>query len=314
MKKIVFIILMLVSGYSYAVQPVEGMWFDPSASGRGATIEIQNGVMVITYFGYGDDQTDRWWQGVATETFKNSGVYTGELNAFQNGQCIGCPYSAPVQNVGSSIGQFTITFNRWTTAVLEWAGGTDNLIKFDWGYSGQKSYLFGSWMFTAYYSFGGSTGEDTINFYDTYESNGISYVLGNRSGNENTSDHLALATEAEISGVEYIFIVLDSSTSFYRAYLHQLNENKGSGRYWLYEKDESPTGDGQISISAKWLDDYELDISPQNKQLSLEKIYELKDRENYSIHLQDTKGMIDNDVLLVFESLQSEMNKLKAKQ
>lgn len=307
----VCIILMLVSGYSYSIQPVEGMWYDPNASGRGATIEIQNGVMIVTYFGYGPDQSDRWWQGVATETSFRSDVYTGELNAFENGQCVGCSYQAPELNSGSSLGGFSITFTTWKTAVLQWAGGTDNLVKLDYGYSGQESYLYGSWFVSAFFSDGPSNGEEVLSFFDTFEDNGNEYVVGNKIGYVGSADYLALANTADVNGVEHVLILLDSSSSFYRSYLFVINENKASGRSWLYLKSSSPSGDGYLAAGARLLDAYESNVSVNKNSKNMDDYYEQLNQLLYNTREQQTEKTIEPELAEAFQALQNKLESLR---
>lgn len=285
MKNIILTaILLLFLNTSQAVQPVEGNWFNPDASGRGATIEIQNGIMIVTFFGYGSDRTNRWWQGVGFETFHGSGVYEGDLNSLEGGQCFGCSYEFPTVNSDNSLGQFSVSFNTWTSAVFSWSGGSETLLKIDVGYGGQKSYLYGVWSMLSFFSSGPTTGEEALTFYDEFEgSDGTQYVLGNRTGY--IDNYLALASLAEDgSGTEALLILLDSSTSYYRLYLMQFNENKASGKCWLYRKDESPTGAGLDCAGAKLFDQYELNAptSSNNKSFMKHETIDSMDFDNKS--------------------------------
>lgn len=311
-KTIMVIILMLVSVCSYAIQPVEGAWDDPNAPGRGATIEIQNGIMVITYFGYGDDRSDRWWQGVGFETFNGSNIYTGTLNAFEGGQCIGCSYQQNSINESSSAGSFSIKFNTWTDAEFQWAGGTDNLVKLDWGYAGQKSYLYGSWLISSFFSSGTSSGENAIVFHSELDDGETEYVVGNRSGYEFTGDYMALASQLEVEGQEYIFILYDSSTSYYRAYLFLLNENKATGRGWLYRKDEELSGDGLITGGAKMFDRYELQIDTSKTSLDKDSGLQETINEHYYKSLPKEAKTTNEKILGELTILENKMSELKS--
>ena len=274
--------VMAVSGAYAQVEPVEGMWFDPSASGRGAAIEVQGGVLIVTYFGYGQDNSDRWWQGVGTETFYGSNVYTGDLNALEGGQCVGCPYTPASINPSSSLGTFTINFTGWTTATFSWAGGVDNWVKLDWAFGQQKDYLIGSWLFVSFLSSDATISEENIIFYGTQEINDDEFVVGNRAGYLGTSSYLALASTLDVDGDEWLFILLDSSTSFYLAHLVLMNENKTIGRSWLYRKDENLTGAGLPAAGAKLYGAYELS-GALNKSSSPIDLSDLYEQENEAV-------------------------------
>lgn len=63
MKKFAALIFVLFAHCAVAYSPASGLWFNPNESGRGYTIDFQNGVMVVTPSGNdpanSDERDDR---------------------------------------------------------------------------------------------------------------------------------------------------------------------------------------------------------------------------------------------------------------
>ncbi|MGQ0801718.1 MAG: hypothetical protein ACT4NL_16590 [Pseudomarimonas sp.] len=122
-----------------AYTPESGVWWNPSESGTGLQIEIQDNFMALSGYVFNEDGTPVWVtaQGllqaggtrfVSSEN-RNDGSW---LNTFSGGQCIGCPYlGAPVANLGAK-GPLVVTFDpdNPTVAVLNWGGRNTLLERF----------------------------------------------------------------------------------------------------------------------------------------------------------------------------------------
>jgi len=76
--------------------PEPGAWFDPADPGTGLFIEVQNGVLVGTVFGFDNNGDDAWmlFSGplVSGETVNSEGVeilwqLDADLNQFSDGKC-----------------------------------------------------------------------------------------------------------------------------------------------------------------------------------------------------------------------------------
>lgn len=305
MKKIIFVLLGLLStvAYSQRVGNIsEGMWFNPNASGRGVTIEIQNGTIVATYFGYKDNGEPIWWQGNAIETATNQ--FSDNFYTFSNGQCVGCNFSQAEPDFDQSIGQFTLSFLNSNDLILTWAGGSETLIKYDYGYGSVLDYAYGVWMVSGFFSDLNSIGETVLMFYDESDNdNGTRFLIGNRSGYQGTANYLAVAMhyEAGINGRDAVSILLDSSTSYYRFYLVNITENGFEGRSWLYRKDEQLSGSGLLAKGMKHWDKYELSqrigsfkLQPQAFE---NKRFDLADERQYLLPKSKDKLNISDETI-----------------
>ncbi len=274
MKVFYFIILSLFIGTAYGQRVgniSEGMWYNPDASGRGITIEIQNGVIVATYFGYQNNGDAIWWQGVATESVTNQ--FDGDFIALQNGQCVGCGFTQPELNETDSIGAFTFRFLNSNELLLDWAGGSEHLVKYDFGYGNVLDYAYGLWMVSGFFNDMASIGEEVILFYEeSVTEDGNRFLIGNRSGYQNTTKYIAVAMtfDGGLDGRNAVSILLDSSTSYNRFYIVNITENGLEGRSWLYRKDEEPSGSGLLTKAHKHWDKYEL--SARMGQLKTESV------------------------------------------
>jgi len=298
----------------------EGMWFNPDASGRGVTIEIQNGVIVATYFGYKNNGDSIWWQGVATETATNQ--FDGDFIALQNGQCVGCNYTQPELNEFDSIGAFSFRFLNSNELLLNWAGASEHLIKYDFGYANVLDYAYGLWIVSGFFNDLTSIGEEVIMFYDeSTNSSGNRFLIGNRSGYQNTSQYLAVAMTYDdgLDGRNAVSILLDSSTSYYRFYIANITENGLEGRYWLYRKDEQPTGSGLLTKGHKHWDNYELSARLGNFKSQIEskgyKVFEQIDDEQY--HLMQAGEINESEKQFIVKSFidaRIALEKIKSKQ
>lgn len=60
MHRTLFVALMFFAGQAFAFQPRTGQWWNPSESGRGFNIEIQNGAMTLTVYAYDASGNAQW--------------------------------------------------------------------------------------------------------------------------------------------------------------------------------------------------------------------------------------------------------------
>ena len=75
-------------------QPQSGWWWNPAEDGRGYNIEIQGNKLFMAWYAY-DQATGQpcWFSSGGQMT--DSAHYSGQLWKYMNGQCVGCPYTAP---------------------------------------------------------------------------------------------------------------------------------------------------------------------------------------------------------------------------
>jgi hypothetical protein len=137
---------------AHAFQPESGVWFNPAESGRGMTLEIQDNILIFSGYLYEADGDPIWYTsaGPLSYTYNSQGVlqtvtYTGQLDAYRNGQCLGCPYRAPtvVSNAG---GPISINFRTEVQANLTWGGVTIPIERFSGAVGTPVQRMRGEWQ------------------------------------------------------------------------------------------------------------------------------------------------------------------------
>jgi hypothetical protein len=105
-----------------AFMPFAGLWWNPDESGSGYNLQVQHGVMVITFFSYTAAGDPLWYYAFGPMTNAGSGVaVTGTLDKYRGGPCASCGYRPP--SVVGNDGVFSITFSSPTSAVVQLPGG-----------------------------------------------------------------------------------------------------------------------------------------------------------------------------------------------
>ena len=183
-RLIVAVVLFVASSVASAFTPSSGFWYNPSESGRGFNIEIQNNVMAVASYVYDQHGNPIWYtsDGIydeATQTF------TGTFDSAVGGQCLGCSYVRPVLTSGAG-GPMQIVFTSFETATLYFQGGSTPIQHFNFGYNGKNGYLLGEWAFSV--NVQGAVNGQWINFDRYYTAtDGTVYVQGNGDGMPSTT-------------------------------------------------------------------------------------------------------------------------------
>jgi hypothetical protein len=112
-------------------RPIHGWWYDPEFDGMGVFMESQGGNIFIALYSYGDDGLPRWWSS-GGEFADGATTYSGVFSEWQNGQCMGCPYTSP-DTPPVNKGAVSVQFLTDSHALLTWAGGQLNLTRFLFG-------------------------------------------------------------------------------------------------------------------------------------------------------------------------------------
>ncbi|MFA6046968.1 MAG: hypothetical protein WC718_18440 [Phycisphaerales bacterium] len=225
-----------------AMLPDNGWYWNPSESGRGFNIEIQDNALFMSAFVYRSDGTAAWYVGGGP--MSSDRAWSGDLYETRNGQCVGCSYRAPDL---LPTGRASITFTSERTASISLLGGTISVERQDWSGYGSSSHLalFGEWSttegdpsFPVYFA-------DRISLYrDRSDSTG-DYAAGNVSG---STSHVAVGDY--YNSLRAFTILVDSSTSFYSYYVFAMNTlNRIEGLEWTYRKGEAPTGSGTYFLA-----------------------------------------------------------------
>ena len=101
--------------------PQNGIWWNPTQSGRGYTLEVQGSQLVFTMYLYEDSGAASWNTGILNQ--QSDGSYTGTLSRFSGGQSLNGAYVAPTG--ASTVGTVSLSFPTTSTgtAVLTPSAG-----------------------------------------------------------------------------------------------------------------------------------------------------------------------------------------------
>jgi hypothetical protein len=178
--------------------PTQGLWWNPSQSGRGYEIDLQGDTMIVTTYVYEQSGDPIWYLSSGTYDHTTS-TFQSAYDIFANGQCFGCPYVAPTHT--GDAGPISIVFHSNQTATLTYPGGSTEITKFQYGYPDRTQMLYGEWALT--YITAGNVGGDWIVLDTPYTdpASGTKFVSGHTVGST-TKTVLAIydpvRTEAEI--------------------------------------------------------------------------------------------------------------------
>lgn len=143
---LVFLLLLVVAviviDEAYA-QPEPGLYWNPDESGRGFTVDYQNGLLALTIYIYDEDGSPIWYLA-AGEMSADRRTLTARALEFENGQCIGCPYTPP--DVVGDAGTITITFSGRDRATLRWQGQTIPVERQNFGFPPPPASMLGNWL------------------------------------------------------------------------------------------------------------------------------------------------------------------------
>jgi hypothetical protein len=108
---------------------ITGWWYDPNYNGMGFYLDARGGKMAMVWYNYRGDHSPRWW--TSTAAFPDgSATYTGALDGWMNGQCVGCPFTSPPTIIPGEGGNITINFTDADHATLTVGSTTVNLQRF----------------------------------------------------------------------------------------------------------------------------------------------------------------------------------------
>lgn len=96
-------------------QPETGWWYNPSESGRGFALEIQNGVMFLAGYMYDGTGNPIWF--ASGNQMRSLSWYQGNWVQYANGQTLMGAYHAPVV-ANSNVGSLQIQFQTTTSGTL----------------------------------------------------------------------------------------------------------------------------------------------------------------------------------------------------
>jgi hypothetical protein len=236
LSKFLSIMILLSAGLAQAMTPESGLWTNPSASGTGYNIEVQDNVLAITI--YSTDRTGAPVYHLAAGAMVGDNRFTGAMLRFANGQCFNCPYQAPqvIQE-----GTISLTFTSAASASVSINSGPAYTInRYAFGINpnapqvllGEWGHVQGTASFPVYYA-------ERIQLGSTLVDSGITFAVGNRAG------ALSNISVAYLDNDGYFYQLLNSSTSYNQFMKFKFNGlNTIEGFYWVYLKTGSPSGAG----------------------------------------------------------------------
>jgi hypothetical protein len=239
-----------------AFAPSSGLWWDPSESGRGYVIDVQDGVMTVSAYAYDGSGESLWYLGAAP--YNNStNTFTAQMNTFSGGQCFGCGPSSPL---ASPAGTFQIVFTDLETATLHYPGGSSHLEHFVYGFASKQDYLLGLWSFSENAG-NGLISAQWINFDSHYVgSDGSLYVSGQ---GDNSSSSVALGQYLPSLG-EFIVVIIDD-VHYSHSYTLAGDDRRMLGVGETEPPNVNPTGNGSVASASRLLYSSEL---TSNKKMS----------------------------------------------
>lgn len=212
--------------------PESGWYWNPQAGGSGFNIELQDDKMFMSAFTY--DTQGRSVFYTAGGVFNvNASQLSTTLFVTANGQCLGCPYVAPVTTAVAPVEVFFPTTRTVRIRVLFPSGtAVINLVRFNFGYaaSPQNEHL-GVWSIIKE-GLGSYFGE-ALNMRTTCTFPNLTDAFcGERLG---SSSRIALGARAAV-GSSIFLILLDSSESYYTRYIYTNDTNRWTGLSTVYLK------------------------------------------------------------------------------
>ena len=126
-----------------AQEPIDGLWFNPAESGRGWTLDSQQGTLVVTFFVYDDAGMADWYQaaGPLTNNFRR---FSAPANHFSGGQAWGGTFMPPTVDDGADI--VKIRFSSRIKGVLTWRGKSVPIVRQDFGFGRGPESMLGEWV------------------------------------------------------------------------------------------------------------------------------------------------------------------------
>ena len=249
-RLIVAVVLLVASSVASAFTPSPGLWYNPSESGRGFNIEIQNNTMAVASYVYDQQGTPIWYTSAGnfnegTETF------TGAFGSAVGGQCLGCAYVRPTLS-GNAGGPMHIVFTSFESGTLYFQGGSTPIQHFNFGYNGKNDYFLGEWAFS--FNIYGLISAQWINFTGHYiGSDGTVYVQGIGDGSPST-----IALGGYFASEDTFIVVVGEGTGYLTSYILKGDNSRMIGRGWLEPTGTPISGSGSAAIGSRILTPSEL--------------------------------------------------------
>lgn len=309
-RALVVLLFVLFARPAAAIIPESGWWWNPSTSGTGFNLEVQDKLMFVAAFAYESNGNPTWL--VAGGAMTSDRAFSATITKYSAGSCLGCPYNAPVS---TNAGTMSLQFTSSQTAILTVNGYSMPVQRFDfWGSNdthpdsmmGEWSMVIGETAFPVFFG-------ERVQFSQKLSSSTGPYLGGNRAGAPNN-----LATVSYSTTRRVFYSLLDSSSSYWRySEWAQTGFNRIEGNTWVFLKSESaPSGSGIFfqahrTASASWVRTGIGPASSKARQVSDQEL-EAKDRgEAEAMAKRGVVEAIDPEVMGRFLDLRARIDQLR---
>jgi hypothetical protein len=157
---------LLASPSAFAFTPESGFWWNPAEPGTGYNIEIQDNYLGVTAYVFRPEGPSQWFISAGPMVGNNgqtsNSFYSGTLDGFSGGQCIGCAYTGyPAVQAGAG-GPISINFLTEMKATLTLGGRTIPIERQNFRLGDATDRMLGEWQLTLDFS---EYGTDYYDFY-----------------------------------------------------------------------------------------------------------------------------------------------------
>lgn len=105
--------------FAASLSPVVGLWDNGDEPGTGYSLDFKHGVLVVLVFTYSASGGPQWY--IASGPLVGA-TFSGQLDKFVGGPCIGCAFSGGPTAAGND-GAITIVFSSASSATVYLPGG-----------------------------------------------------------------------------------------------------------------------------------------------------------------------------------------------
>lgn len=117
------------SAMAQVITPQTGWWWNPDESGRGFSVEVQDGVLFFAGFLYDETGRATWYASDLDVAADASGSFASPLTSYSGGQTLSGRYR-PISGVADSGKMMTLSFSSATQGMLSWPGGSVPIERF----------------------------------------------------------------------------------------------------------------------------------------------------------------------------------------
>jgi len=238
--------LLAFTQFAAAVSPRPGVWWSPTESGRGYSIELQDNVMVVATFAYDHTGAPMWYLSSGIYNY-STGTFIGDFGQEKSGQCFGCPYVKPVPVTGP-FPPIKFVFDTSNSGTVYYNGGTSRIQPEYFAYQpNTPTILKGEWTWSFQVIPGVYDTEWPVLNSDFVASSGQAFVSGSIDG---LAGSVCVADYDAPSGA-YAFLCQASNYNHF--FFGFGDDRRILGQAWLTPNGTNISGNGSPAVGAKVL-------------------------------------------------------------